>query len=128
MAKSANKHNRLYCTAEPLADELSDDIEKGKVNPKDDPKERGKYLIENYNMEKNDTQKIWSFGPENTGPNLLIDYTKGVQFMSEIKDSMENAFQWVTKEACMTDENMRGIRININDVVLHADAIHRGGG
>ena len=28
----------------------------------------------------------------------------------------------------MTEENMRGIRFNINDVVLHADAIHRGAG
>lgn len=41
---------------------------------------------------------------------------------------MENAFQWATKEAVMTDENMRSIKINIIDVVLHADAIHRGGG
>ncbi len=28
----------------------------------------------------------------------------------------------------MTDEHMRGVRINLSDVVLHADAIHRGGG
>ena len=28
----------------------------------------------------------------------------------------------------MTDENIRGIRFNIQDVALHADAIHRGGG
>jgi elongation factor 2 len=28
----------------------------------------------------------------------------------------------------MTDEHMRGIRMNVHDVVLHADAIHRGGG
>jgi len=28
----------------------------------------------------------------------------------------------------MTEENMRGIRFNILDVQLHADAIHRGGG
>jgi elongation factor 2 len=28
----------------------------------------------------------------------------------------------------MTDEHMRGIRFNLHDVVLHADAIHRGGG
>jgi len=28
----------------------------------------------------------------------------------------------------MTEENMRGIRFNIHDVTLHADAIHRGGG
>jgi len=41
---------------------------------------------------------------------------------------MEAAFQWATKESCMTEENMRGIRFNILDVSLHADAIHRGGG
>lgn len=41
---------------------------------------------------------------------------------------MEAAFQWATKEAVMTEENMRGIRFNIMDVALHADAIHRGGG
>ena len=28
----------------------------------------------------------------------------------------------------MAEENMRGIRFNIHDVTLHADAIHRGGG
>jgi elongation factor 2 len=28
----------------------------------------------------------------------------------------------------MTEENMRGIRFNLEDVTLHADAIHRGGG
>jgi len=28
----------------------------------------------------------------------------------------------------MCDENMRGVRIDILDVTLHADAIHRGGG
>jgi len=28
----------------------------------------------------------------------------------------------------MTDEHMRGVRFNVHDVVLHADAIHRGGG
>jgi len=41
---------------------------------------------------------------------------------------MEAAFQWATKEGVMTEENMRGIRFNIHDVTLHADAIHRGGG
>jgi elongation factor 2 len=28
----------------------------------------------------------------------------------------------------LCDENMRGVRFNIYDVALHADAIHRGGG
>jgi hypothetical protein len=38
------------------------------------------------------------------------------------------AFQWATKEGVMAEENMRGIVFEVHDVVLHADAIHRGGG
>jgi len=59
---------------------------------------------------------------------MLVDTTKAVQYLHEIKDSMEAAFQWATKEGVMTEESMRGIRFNIMDVTLHADAIHRGGG
>jgi elongation factor 2 len=128
MSKSANKHNRLYVTAEPLAEGLPELIEKGDLGPKDDPKVRAKKLIEEFGWDKNDTQKIWTFGPDNAGPNMLVDATKGVQFMNEIKDSCESAFQWSTKEAPMTEENMRQVRCNIVDTVLHADAIHRGGG
>merc|ERR1719273_857990 len=36
MSKSPNKHNRLHCTASPLGDELSDEIEEGKVSDKQD--------------------------------------------------------------------------------------------
>lgn len=128
MAKSPNKHNRLYMRAVPLGDDMSDMIESGKITPRDDPKVRSKLLCEEFDWDKNDTLKIWSFGPENTGANLLVDATKGVQFMNEIKDSCENAFQWASKEGVMCEESMRGIRFNILDVVLHADAIHRGGG
>ena len=28
----------------------------------------------------------------------------------------------------MCDENMRGVRINVEDMTMHADSIHRGGG
>lgn len=28
----------------------------------------------------------------------------------------------------MSEENVRGVRFNLYDVTLHADAIHRGGG
>ncbi len=49
------------------------------------------------------------FGPDTTGPNLLTDVTKGVQYLNEIKDSCVAAFQWATKEGVMAEENMRGI-------------------
>merc|ERR1712083_853669 len=75
-----------------------------------------------------EARKIWCFGPDTNGPNLMIDCSKGVQYLNEIKDSVVAGFQWATKEGVMCDENLRAVRFNIYDVTLHADAIHRGGG
>merc|ERR1719243_213225 len=48
LAKSPNKHNRIYLVAEPLDEELCKDIEEGKAGPKADAKERAKLLKEKY--------------------------------------------------------------------------------
>jgi len=128
LSKSANKHNRLYCTAQPLEEGIPDLIEKGELGIKDDPKVRAKTLVDDFGWDKEETTRIWAFGPDNSGPNMLVDLTKGVQFMNEIKDSMESGFQWSTKEGVVCEESMRQVRINIIDVALHTDAIHRGGG
>jgi elongation factor 2 len=103
-------------------------VEDDKITSKQDQRERARKLQDDYEWDPNDAKKIWCFGPETTGANMLVDVTKQVQYLQEIKDSMEAAFQWATKEGVMVDENMRGIRFNIHDVTLHADAIHRGGG
>ncbi|KAI1710754.1 elongation factor tu GTP binding domain-containing protein [Ditylenchus destructor] len=128
LSKSPNKHNRLFCKCQPMPDGMADDIEKGEINANDDAKSRAKVLTEKYAMDATDARKIWCFGPDGTGPNILVDVTKGVQYLNEIKDSVVAGFQWATKEGVLCDENMRGVRFNIHDVTLHADAIHRGGG
>lgn len=128
LSKSPNKHNRLYLTAEPLPDGLPEEIDEGTVNPRDDPKTRGRYLADKYGMDVNEARKIWAFGPETNGPNILMDTTKGVQYLNEIKDSVVAGFEWATKEGPLCEENVRGVRFNIKDVTLHTDAIHRGGG
>jgi len=128
LSKSPNKHNRLFVTARPLEEGLAEEVDNGKVTPKDEPKARARLLAEKYNWDVTEARKIWAFGPNTNGSNLLVDCTKGVQYLNEIKDSVIAALQWVTKEGVLTQENMRGIRFNIHDVVLHTDAIHRGGG
>jgi len=128
LSKSPNKHNRLFMKAAPLPDGLAEDIDKGDVNPRDDFKIRGRYLADKYEFDITEARKIWCFGPETTGPNLMIDCTKGVQYLNEIKDSCVAGFQWASKEGVLCDENMRSVRFNLYDVALHADAIHRGGG
>ena len=128
LSKSPNKHNRLFMEAEPFPDGLADAIEEGDISARDDLKPRARKLADDYGWDPTDGRKIWCFGPEGTGPNLLIDQTKGVQYLNEIKDSCAAAFQWAMRDGVLCEENMRGVRYNILDVTLHADAIHRGGG
>jgi len=128
LSKSPNKHNRLFMKAVPMPDGLAEDIDKGEVNPRDDFKIRGRYLADKYDYDITEARKIWCFGPDTNGPNLLMDCTKGVQYLNEIKDSVVAGFQWATKEGVLCDENLRSVRFNIYDVTLHTDAIHRGGG
>ncbi|VCU40093.1 Bgt-1514 [Blumeria graminis f. sp. tritici] len=128
LSKSPNKHNRLYMVAEPLAEEVSLAIEAGKITPRDDVKTRARLLADDFGWDVTDARKIWCFGPDTNGPNLLVDQTKAVQYLNEIKDSVASGFQWAMKEGPVTEEPMRSCRFNIMDVTLHADAIHRGGG
>jgi len=128
LSKSPNKHNRLYMKALPMPDGLPDDIDNNEVTPRQELKARARYLNEKYDYDVTEARKIWCFGPDGTGPNMLIDVTKGVQYLNEIKDSVVAGFQWAMKEGVMSEENIRGVRINLYDVTLHADAIHRGGG
>jgi len=128
LSKSPNKHNRLFMRAVPMPDGLAEDIDNGEVSNKQDFKIRGRYLADKYEYDITEARKIWCFGPDTMGPNLMIDCTKGVQYLNEIKDSVVAGFQWATKEGVLCDENMRGTRFNIYDVALHTDAIHRGGG
>lgn len=137
LSKSPNKHNRLFCLGQPLGEDFCSMVDEGKITPRQDFKARAKIICEKFgDMEEagvnhwdlNDARKIWCFGPEQTGPNIVADGSKGVQYLNEIKDSVVAGFQWASNEGVLCDENMRGIRINIKDVALHADAIHRGGG
>lgn len=128
LSKSPNKHNRLYVTAQQISEEVSTDIEAGKIGPRDDFKARARILADDHGWDVTDARKIWAFGPDTTGANLVVDQTKAVQYLNEIKDSVVSGFQWATKEGPIAEEPMRSVRFNIMDVTLHADAIHRGGG
>ncbi|KAG8796445.1 Elongation factor 2 [Ceratobasidium sp. 428] len=128
LSKSPNKFNRLYTEAWPLDEELSQAIDSGKITSRDDPRARARLLADEFNWDSIHGRNIWCFGPDSSGPNLLIDTTKGVQYLHEIKDSCIAGFQWATKEGVCVEENMRGVGVNIIDATLLSDAIHRGGG
>lgn len=128
LAKSQNKLNRILCQAEPLSDELVEEVETGKLGPKNEAKGIARILTDKFGWDIAEAKRVWVFGPDDKGPNILVDTTRGAQYLTETRDAFENAFQWVSKEGVLTNEEMRGVRMNILDVVLHGDAVHRGGG
>ncbi|KAL3498649.1 hypothetical protein ACH5RR_041381 [Cinchona calisaya] len=114
--------------ARPMEEGLAEAIDDGHIGPRDDPRNRAKILSEEFGWDKDLAKKIWCFGPETTGPNMVVDMCKGVHYLNEIKDSVVAGFQWGSNEGALAEENMRAICFEVCDVVLHADAIHRGGG
>merc|ERR1712203_120940 len=128
LAKSPNKHNRLYVVAEPMSEELCAEIEKGTAGPKAEMKERARLLREKFDWDDAQARKIWCWGPETDGANVVVDTTVAIQYLAEIKEHVNSAFQWCTKEGPICEENMRGIRFNLTDATLHTDSIHRGAG
>lgn len=90
-----------------MEDGLAEAIDDGKVGPRDEPKARSKILVDDFGWDKDLAKKIWCFGPDTTGPNMLTDVTKGVQYLNEIRDSCIAAFQWASKEGVVCEENMR---------------------
>jgi elongation factor 2 len=118
LVKSPNKHNRLYVKISPLGEDLTRAIENGVITSRDDFKARAQVLDDAYRWDRMEARKIWCFGPDTTGPNVLVDVTRGVQYLNEIKDSSIAAFQWATKEGVLCEENMRGVRLNIIDVTV----------
>lgn len=128
LAKSANKHNRLFVEAEPLGPELCTAIDDGVVLAGTEAKVLGRQLADDFGWDVTEARKIWAFGPDGTGPNIFVDTTKGVNYLLEIKESVVGGFAWATQNGPLCEEQMRGTRYNLMDVVLHADAIHRGMG
>lgn len=121
LSKSPNKHNRLYVKARPFSDGLAEDVDKGEVSSHQELKQRACYLAEKYEWDVSEPRKIWCFGPDGTGPNILVDITKGVQYLNEIKDSVVAGFQWATKEvsvvlnvvlvSCVTETYLSSIHV-----------------
>jgi elongation factor 2 len=131
LSKSANKHNRLFCVAAPLNEEIQKLFDEEVVGPGMDTKDRSKILREHpaFGWEEAATpQKIWCFGDDGIGPNIMTERTVGVAYLTEIKDSVVGGFKWACNEGPMCEERVRGLKMAINDVALHADAIHRGMG
>ena len=77
---------------------MAEDIDSGAISVNQDKKERSRYLTDHYGYDATEMRKIWAFGPEGSGPNILVDVTKGQQNMGDIRDAIVAGYQWATSE------------------------------
>ena len=79
---SAHKHththtprNKLTMIAEPLDKGLAEDIENEVVQITWSKKKVGEFFQTKYDWDLLAARSIWAFGPDTTGPNILVDDT-----------------------------------------------------
>jgi len=129
ISKSPNKHNRIYLEAEPLSQEVTKAIESREITEDQESKVRARILADDFGWDVGDARKIWCFGcPPDGVANILVDMTKAVSYLNEVRDSFVGAFQQTSLAGVFCDEPLRSCRFNLMDVTLHADAVHRGAG
>lgn len=86
MAKSPNRHNKIFIRVEPLTPDVIEMIRTG---------------------------------------NILVETTKGVQFLQESMDSIKAGFNDVMIQGPLSYEFCRGLKIVLNHYVPHEDNAHR---
>ncbi|KAK5677768.1 hypothetical protein LTS10_009651 [Elasticomyces elasticus] len=131
-AVTPNKKNKITIVAEPLDEGVAEDIESGAVRIRDPVRTVGKFFEEKYGYDLLASRNIWAFGPEEMGPNLLVNDTLpgevDAKILRGVKDGIKQGFSWGTREGPLCEEPIRNVKFKITDVELASEAIFRGGG
>ncbi|EDR15917.1 uncharacterized protein LACBIDRAFT_181468 [Laccaria bicolor S238N-H82] len=131
-ADTPNKKNKITMIAEPLERGIAEDLERGRVNMRMTAKERGKFFEEKYQWDLLASRSIWAFGPDENGPNILLDDTLPSQIdkklLGTVKEHIKQGFQWGAREGPLCDEPMRNVKFRLLDASLAQEPIFRGGG
>ncbi|RLG18722.1 elongation factor EF-2 [Candidatus Micrarchaeota archaeon] len=120
--KSPNKHTKFKVTVEPMPAKLLEALTEGTIP---DKKPKGKGFWEPFiecGMERQDARNIEDVFHRN----ILIDATKGVQYMDEIMELAIQAFEEACSKGPLAKEKVTGMIVKIIDAKIHEDPVHRG--
>lgn len=122
MSKSPNRHNKIFMRVEPLGEDIIDLIKSGQLREELDRKEMAK-ILRSKGWEADQARKVAAVDPSG---NLLVDETKGVQFIQESIDSIRSGFDDVVHQGPLARETVRGLKFVLHHFVPHEDPAHRG--
>jgi elongation factor 2 len=121
LGKSPNKHNKLWVTIEKLPDEVIEAIRAGKISEMQTREERQK-VLKGFGWETDDARNLVSI----EGTSLLVNRIKGRQYVEEIMDHIKSGFQEAISNSVLAKEPAYGLKVNLEDVSVHEDPVHRG--
>jgi elongation factor 2 len=121
MGKSPNKHNKIWITIEKLPEDVIEGIKAEKISEMQSKDERTKNL------------RALGWAPEDAKGvvaveenNILCNRIKGRQYVDEIIDHVKGGFREAVHAAPLAKEPAYGLKINLEDVTVHEDPVHRG--
>ncbi len=122
--KSPNKHNKFYFRVEPLEPELLNAIKSGSV-PEGRIKKKDPALwdaLEKAGMGSKTSRNVRDVYKGN----VLIDGTRGIVHIGEVIEMVMDMFEDVMNQGPLAREPCYKVKVILDDVKLHEDAIHRG--
>jgi len=122
MSKSPNKHNKIFMRVEPLGEDVIETIRTGQIKEDMDKRVMAKVLREK-GWNADEARSVAAIDP---GGNMLVDETKGVQFLQESMDSIRSGFDDVVHLGPIAHESLRGVKFVLHHFVPHEDPAHRG--
>jgi elongation factor 2 len=120
--KSPNKHSKFYVTVEPLPKTFVEAIDQGELK---EGKPKGQAAIET--MIKAGLDRPTAKGVVDlSNRSILVDATKGVQYMHEVMELLIEAFEDAMKDGPLAREKCNGVMVSVVDATIHEDPVHRG--
>ena len=120
--KSPNKHSKFKVIVEPLEEGVIAKMIEGEI-PEGRPK--SKQLVEVLTaagMDREEAKNVKDI----YNRNVLIDATKGVQYMNEVMELLIEGFEEACRQGPLAKEKVTGIKVKIVDALIHEDPVHRG--
>jgi len=129
-ADTPNQSNRIAIISEPLEANIAVDIEKERI-PKDTSSVT-KLFQEKYSWDILAAQNIWAFGPENNGPNVLVNdilpMERNEGLLGEVNPFVVQGFKWACSEGPLIEEPLRCVKFRMLEASISQDPLLRAGG
>ena len=121
--KSPNKHNKFLMQAKPIPQDVFEKLVESKISGK--IRDKDKEIVSRLNemgFSRETSRKMWAV----KNNNVLVDETRGIVALHEIKEMVIQAFEDAMTEGPLAKERCQGIMVSLADAKLHEDSIHRG--